>query len=131
MQFTVNPAAGVPIYEQLAGQVRAGVARGQLRPDDRLPSVREMSQTLVVNPNTIARAYSELEREGTLYTRPGMGVFIATAPAPLAKKARRDRLAPDLDRLLVEAVRLGFSSSEMTELVAQRVKQFEWQNNGD
>ena len=131
MQFTVHPAAGLPIYEQIAEQVRAGIARGLLRPDDRLPSVRELSQTLVVNPNTIARAYTELEREGVLYTRPGMGVFVAQAPAPLAKRARRERLAAGLDRLLVEAVRLGFASQEFVEFVEQRVKQFEWQPAGD
>jgi len=59
-----------------------------LRPDERLPSVRELSQALVVNPNTVARAYTELEREGVLYTRAGMGVFVASAQPPLAKKAR-------------------------------------------
>ena len=131
MQFSVNPAAGVPIYEQLAEQVRARVARGQLRPDDRLPSVRELSQTLVVNPNTIVRAYAELEREGMLYTRPGMGVFVAKIPPPLAKKARRERLAAGLDRILVDAARLGFSAKELVDLVEQRVKQFEWQENGE
>jgi GntR family transcriptional regulator len=131
MQFSINPSAGIPIYEQLAEQVRAGIARGQLRPDQRLPSVRELSQSLVVNPNTIVRAYTELEREGVLYTRPGMGVFIAPLPQPLSKKLRRDRLTPSLDRLLVEAVRLGFSTDELVEFIAQRVKQFEWQAAGD
>lgn len=129
MQFSVNPAAGSPIYEQLAEQVRAAVARGLLRPDDRLPSVRELSQTLVVNPNTIARAYSELERAGVLYTRQGMGVFVAQIPPPLARKARRERLIPSLDRLLIEAARLGFTPEELSEFMQQRMNQFEWQSN--
>ncbi len=86
MEFSISPATGVPIYRQLTEQITSAVARGQLRANQRLPSVRELSQTLVVNPNTIARAYNDLERDGVLYTRPGLGVFVAKAPAPLAKK---------------------------------------------
>jgi GntR family transcriptional regulator len=126
VEFSVTPASGLPIYRQLTEQVRAGVARGQLKPDERLPSVRELSQTLVVNPNTIARAYTELEREGVLYTRPGMGVFVAQVGQDLSKRARRDRLLVSLDRLLVDAVRLGFGVEELIELVAERAKQFQW-----
>ena len=126
MQYSISPATGVPIYQQLRDQIAAGIARGKLRPNERLPSVRDLSQTMVVNPNTIARAYTELEREGLLYTRPGMGVFVAEAPPPPSKKARRERLQKTLDALLVEAVRLGCSSDELIELVAERAKQFEW-----
>ena len=126
MEFSVTPASGLPIYQQLSEQVCAGIARGQLKPDERLPSVRELSQTLVVNPNTVARAYTELEREGVLYTRPGMGVFVAQLGQQLSKKARRDRLLARLDRLLVDAVRLGFDVEELIELVAERAKQFQW-----
>ncbi len=126
MEFAINPTSGLPIYQQLADQICAAVARGRLRPDERLPSVRELSQTLVVNPNTVARAYTELEREGVLYTRPGLGVFVAQSRRPLAKKARRDRLLKTLDQMLVEAVRLGFAADELIELVGERVKQFHW-----
>lgn len=129
MQFSINPAAGVPIYEQIADQVRTAVARGLLRSDSRLPSVRELSQTLVVNPNTVVRAYSELERAGVIYTRQGMGVFVAEMPPPVARKTRREKLLPSLDRMLVEAARLGFSPDELTELVQQRMNQFVWQSN--
>lgn len=126
MEFSVDPATGVPIYRQLKEQICAGIARGRLVPDERLPSVRELSQAVVVNPNTIARTYTELEREGVLYTRPGLGVFVAQNRPQLSKKARRERLLKDLDPLLVEATRLGFSADELVELVAERVKQFQW-----
>jgi GntR family transcriptional regulator len=126
MEFTISPTTGVPIYQQLREQICAGIARGKLSADDRLPSVRELSQALVVNPNTIAKTYSELEREGVLYTRPGMGVFIAALPQPVSKKLRRERLTGDVDRLLVDAVRLGFTAVEVVELVEDRVKQFQW-----
>ena len=71
MEFCIDPTSRLPIYRQLRNQFREAVARGKLLPDRRLPSVRELSRTLVVNPNTIARVYTELEREGLLNTRPG------------------------------------------------------------
>jgi GntR family transcriptional regulator len=126
VEFSISPATGVPIYQQLAEQICSGIARGRLCPKERLPSVRELSQTLVVNPNTVARAYTELEREGVLYTRPGMGVFVADARQPLPKKERRERLLGALDHVLVDAVQFGFSAQELIELVEERVKQFQW-----
>ncbi|MBI2826095.1 MAG: GntR family transcriptional regulator [Planctomycetia bacterium] len=126
MEFTITPTTGIPIYQQVTDQICAAVARGHLKPDERLPSVRELSQVLVINPNTVARAYTELEREGVLYSRPGMGVFVAALRAPMPKKARRERILSALDRLLVEAVRLGFGTDELIELIEERVKQFQW-----
>lgn len=126
MEFSIALTTGVPIYQQLTEQICAGIARGRLRADERLPSVRDLSGYLVVNPNTVARAYTELEREGVLYTRPGMGVFVKGMASPLPKKARRERLINNLDGLLVEAVRLGFAADEVLELVSERIKQFHW-----
>jgi GntR family transcriptional regulator len=126
MEFTIQTAAGVPIYQQLIAQICAAIARGRLLPDERLPSVREMSQTLVVNPNTVARAYTELERQGAVYTRPGLGVFVSAARAPLPKKVRRERLQQAIDQLLIEAVQFGCDSEEVLELVDERIKQFQW-----
>lgn len=126
MEFAINPTNGTAIYQQLAEQVRSAIARGQLKPDERLPSVRELSQSLVINPNTVARVYTELESEGVVYTRPGMGVFVAAMPAPLAKKVRRERITRPIDQLLVEAVRLGFELDELLLLIEDRAKPFAW-----
>jgi GntR family transcriptional regulator len=126
VEFAINTTAGVPIYQQLTEQICAGIARGRLRADERLPSVRELSQSLVVNPNTVARAYTELEREGTLYTRPGLGVFVSAARPPLPKKARRERLIRAIDQFLIDAVRVGCPRDEVMELVDERVTQFQW-----
>jgi len=81
-----------------------------------------------VNPNTVARAYTELERDGTLYTRPGLGVFVSGSRPALPKKVRRERLTHRVDQFLVEAVRLGCESDEVLELVDERMKQFQWQS---
>jgi GntR family transcriptional regulator len=127
MEFRIDSSSRLPIYRQLTQQLREGVARGRLKPEEQLPSVRELSRTLVVNPNTIAKAYTELEREGILNTRPGLGVFVARPKAELTKRVRKERLQILLDRLLTEAVHLGFSADEVLGLVAERIKQFQWQ----
>ena len=126
MEFSISTTAGVPIYQQLIEQICSAIARGRLRADERLPSVREMSQALVVNPNTVARAYTELEREGTLYTRPGLGVFVSRSRPAMPKKVRRERLTRSVDQFLVAAVRMGCESAEVLELVDERMKQFQW-----
>ena len=127
MEFRIDPSSRLPIYRQLRNQFREAVARGKLEPEERLPSVRDLSRTLVVNPNTIARVYTELEREGLLNTRPGLGVFVAEPKAELTKKVRKERLVGLLDGFLTEAVHLAFSSDEVVALVSDRVKQFRWQ----
>ena len=126
MEFQISTASREPIYQQLAAQVRAGVARGKLKAGERLPSVRELSRTLVVNPNTIARAYTELERDGVLHTRQGLGVFVAEPSNDLTKAARRRKLVETLDAFLTEAVYLGFTRDEVLKTVTDRTQQFEW-----
>lgn len=124
MQFTCDPTSRLPIYRQLVEQIRAAVARGKLVPGDRLPSVRQLSRELVVNPNTIARAYTELERDGLLLTQQGRGVFVAELKTELTKRARLKQLEQELDQLLVEAVHLGFSAEELLALIHKRIDQF-------
>lgn len=126
MEFEVNTSGREPIYRQVAEQVREAVARGRLAAGDRLPSVRELSKTLVVNPNTIARAYTDLERDGVLHTRPGLGVFVAAPGSELTKPVRKKRLVERIDGLLTEAVHLDFSRTETRELIEDRMSQFQW-----
>jgi GntR family transcriptional regulator len=130
MEFWIDSTSRLPIYRQLANQLREAVARGRLKADERLPSVRELSRSLVINPNTVARVYTELEREGVLNTRPGLGVFVARPKTELIKKVRQQRLQEALDALLTEAVHLGFSAEEVVAMVHNRVGQFQWQAGG-
>ncbi len=126
MDFSISTSSRRPIYRQLADQIREGIARGRLRAGQRLPSVRELSRSLVVNPNTVARCYTELEREGVLNTRQGLGVFVAEPKAELTKTARRQKLTGTLDRFLTEAVHLGFSAEEVLAAVSERAERFQW-----
>jgi len=129
MQYEINGASRLPIYQQLVQQVREAIARGDLTPEEQLPSVRQLSRDLVINPNTVARAYTELEREGLLNNRPGRGVFVAEPKGELTKDARRRRLLETLDGFLTEAVHLGFSEEEVSQLVTSRSRQFQWNSS--
>jgi GntR family transcriptional regulator len=127
MEFRLEASSRLPIYRQIVQQVREGVARGHLTFGEQLPSVRELSRILVVNPNTIARAYVELEHEGILNNQPGRGVFVAEPRAQLAKDVRRRRLIELIDKFLTEAVHLGFSEADVLRLLAARSEQFQWE----
>src|SRR3954467_9245949 len=126
MEFQVDPTTRVPIYRQLMDQIRLAVAPGRLKAGSRLPSVRVLSRELVVNPNTIARVYTELEREGVLNTRPGMGVFLAKPQADLWFVERRTGWAEIIDSFLTDAVHLGFSADEVLSAVAKRTRGFQF-----
>jgi GntR family transcriptional regulator len=130
MGLHVDTASRLPIYRQLAQQIREAIARGELQPEKGLPSVRQLSRDLVVNPNTVARAYTELEREGLLVSRPGRGIFVAQPRNDLTPAARDRRLTEQLDRWLTEAVHLGYSADEVLRLVAARAREFRWNAGG-
>src|SRR5262245_54032325 len=130
MAFSIDTASRLPIYQQLTQQIREAIARGDLQPEEQLPSVRQLSQDLLVNFNTIARAYTALEREGLVVSRPGKGVLVAKPGSDVAKHARDRRLIDLLDRGLTEAADLGCSPEEVVRLVGQRVGQFQWNPDG-
>ncbi|HEY2410767.1 MAG TPA: GntR family transcriptional regulator [Pirellulaceae bacterium] len=124
MEFIIESASRVPIFRQLVAQIREAIARGRMKTDERLPSVRELSRELVINPNTVARVYTELEREGILNTRPGLGVFVAQPRNELTKRVRKERLTCLVDGLLTEAVHLGFTGEEVSGVVTERMEKF-------
>src|SRR5215510_2946022 len=126
MEFRIEPATRTPIYRQLVAEIREAVARGRLKPEERLPSVRELSRELVINPNTVARVYTELERDGILNTRPGLGVYVAQPRNELTKRVRKERLVCLVDGLLTEAVHLGFSAEELRSTVDERMEKFQF-----
>lgn len=124
MKFVCDTSSRSPIYRQIVDQVRQAVATGRLKAGERLPSVRQLSRELVINPNTVARAYSELERDGVLNTRKGLGAFVAEQRTDETKRARRERLVASLDAFLTEAVHLGFSADEVLSVVTERVERY-------
>jgi GntR family transcriptional regulator len=112
--FALDPKSGVPIYRQIQDQVRYGIASGLLTPGEQLPTVRALAVELSVNPNTVIKAYSELEREGVLTTEQGSGTFVAPQPAvALPEAKRRAKLESLCSEFLAQAARYGFSSAEV------------------
>lgn len=122
MQFQIDAADGVPIYLQLIQQIKYLIATGRLSASDQLPSVRKLSEQLVVNPNTVARAYRELEMMGILATRPGAGVFVSPTASPLAKREQHQLLIDKIDNVLVEARHLEVSTEGVVQLIRQRAR---------
>ena len=122
MFLHVNPSSGLPLYLQIQTQVKNAVAAGALRPGDALPSVRKLASDLRINPNTVARAYLELEREGVIRAVPGGGTFVADGVPGLLKAERVRRLRPLARQVAVEGTQLRFSPDEIVELVEDELK---------
>lgn len=120
MLIEISLDDGVPIYRQIVNQVKYLVASGQLVVDDELPAVRTLAKQLQITPNTVVKAYRELETEGLIYKRQGAGTFVAKAASPLARKEQRRILTQRADSLLAEAQQLGFSFEEVLELLTKR-----------
>lgn len=110
-----------PIYEQVKDGLRRLMVTGVIQEGEKLPSVRAMASTLAINPNTIQRAYAELEAEGFLYSVPGKGSFAALPPEPL--EARRRELLQKLHELIAELRCLRFSNEEIITAVEEELKQ--------
>ncbi len=117
MKFYVNPYEGVPIYEQIIKQVKMGVAKGLLKKRERLPPVREMAVELSVNPNTVAKAYRELERENIVETIIGSGTFIKKIKRDFSRKEKIDKL---IDLLVLEALKAGYSKEEIINKIYKK-----------
>lgn len=120
MIFSISPADPRPIYLQIMDEVRRAVALKLLRADEVLPSVRQLSSELRVNPNTVQQAYRELERTGLLYVRRGLGTFVANVE--LEADERRDRGLEMARRVLQEAHRQGLTVDELIDALRQAAR---------
>ena len=115
--LTLNYRDSRPIYEQIKDGLRRLIVTGALGPDEKLPSVRSMATELAINPNTIHRAYGELESEGYIYSVPGKGSFAAPVQAPM--EVRRMELLERLRELVAELRYLGVSDAELMALIKE------------
>jgi len=112
----------VPVYLQIVNQVKYLVAAGRLAAGEELPSVRTLAEQLVINPNTVARAYLELERAGVVVKRHGSGTYVSEEGSPLARKERMKLLTQRADALLAEARHMDVELDEIIGLVKDRHK---------
>ena len=115
MFINIDPSGDAPIFRQIAQQIKTAVAMGRLLPEEPLPSVRQLAVELAVNPNTVARAYLDLEIEGVIYKRQGAGTFVSSQGVEMSRNARRKVLSDLIEKALVEGVNLGLGEQELRE----------------
>lgn len=120
MDIHIAPHDGVPIYLQIVNQVKYLVAAGRLTPGEELPAIRVLADRLTVNPNTVARAYRELEVAGVVEKRRTAGTYVSAAGSRLARRERLKIIVERIDALLAEARQLGVRTDEVIELLRQR-----------
>jgi GntR family transcriptional regulator len=125
MQIHLSSSDGIPIYQQIASQIKYLIASSRLEPDEQLPPVRKLAEQLVVNPNTVARAYRELETAGVVVSRRGSGVFVTTGKSPLARREQNRILNDRIDTLLTEARQMDIDLETLIKLLRQRNRQMD------
>lgn len=117
MIFRLNPQSGVPIYLQLIEQVKHGIENGALRPGDQLPGIRKLAESIPMNPNTVAKAYKELEHMGLVELRQGSGAFISEG---LDTKELTDRMKsarPIVEKTVERLLQMGLNEEEVRRLI--------------
>jgi GntR family transcriptional regulator len=119
-QFRLDSHSGVPVYRQIIDQVQAGVATGALGPGHQLPTVRQVAVDLAINPNTVLRAYRELEIRGALETQQGTGTFISHRPARPDSTERERQLEQLVSEFVARAGAGGFTLQELAEVLFDR-----------
>ena len=125
-RVNITTGAGTPIYRQIVDQVRLAVATGDLAPGQAMPSVRNLAEQVVVNFNTVAKAYGELVREGVLESQQGKGVFVAPKRQIYSQDERLRRLRLAVDAFIHEAVVLDFTADEIRQVVEEKLAALDW-----
>ena len=124
MQFRIDNASDRPVYLQIIDQVKRDIALGRLAREERLPTVRQLARQLAINPNTIAKAFRQLEREGIIVTRAGAGAFVANLDSGLSRGVRRKLICDELERIVVEAFHMQIDKQTFVEWFNTTVEKF-------
>ncbi len=125
MQIHISTKDGIPIYKQIINQIQYMIASGRLLPGEKLPPVRKLAETLLINPNTVARAYRDLEAQALVQTRQGSGVCICEGPSPLAQEQKMKILTERADTLLTEAQQMDIDLAQIIALLHERHTQLQ------
>ena len=120
MQLHISPHDGVPIYLQIVNQVKYLVASGRLAPGEELPPIRTLAEQLLINPNTVARAYRELELAGVVNKRRTAGTYVSDGASPLARRQRLKIVTERIDALLAESRQMNIDTEELIDLIHER-----------
>lgn len=119
MFIALSPSHPDPMYKQVTDQIKDAIAAGDLKPNDRLPSVRELSEALKVSAITVKRAYFDLETEGYILTRAGLGSFVAEVSREAIRSRKLDELRAEMTRLVRTGARFGITQEDIIQLIRQ------------
>jgi GntR family transcriptional regulator len=122
MILRIDTTISLPVYAQIVDQVKRAIASGSLRAGDGLPSLRETALKLRINPLTVGKAYKQLEQEGLIETRHGLGSYVTATNGAATDTYRRESLERDIDNLIVDAFHLGVSPDQLKQIVEDRTK---------
>ena len=114
--FELDTRSRKPIYEQLVDKLKELIINEVLKPDEQLPSVRQLAQELTINPNTIQKAYRELENQGFIYSQKGKGSFVNPQHGTM-DESKRESIKEEIEKLILEALYLGVTEEELMELL--------------
>ncbi len=131
MHIHISTQDGIPLYQQIVRQFKNLIASGLLEPGGELPSIRILAEQLLVNPNTVARAYRELEAAGFVEKRRTAGTFVTDGPSPLARREKMRLLMDRIDALLAECHQMRIPIKDLEELVCQRAKTYPSKSTGE
>ena len=131
MHIHISTQDGMPIYQQIVRQVKNLIASGVLESGGELPSIRILAEQLLVNPNTVARAYRELEAKGFVEKRSTAGTFVTAGPSPLARPEKLSLLLDRIDGLLSESHQMRVPIEDLVDMVCQRAKSYPSKNLGE
>lgn len=126
MQIQINNAENRPVYQQIIDQVKRDIALGRMQKGDKLLTVRELAARLVINPNTIAKAYRQLEQEGVISTRPGAGAFVAQIDSQLSQSVRQKIIQDQLERTTVDAIHMQIDKDQLTQWFTESLNPFKF-----
>ena len=124
MQFRIDNASDRPVYQQIMDQIKRDIALGRLIKNEKLPTVRQLAKQITINPNTIAKAYRQLEQEGIIVTKAGAGAFVANLDSNLSRSVRKKLISEELERIAVEAFHMQIDSQTLLEWFNNAVVKF-------
>ena len=125
MIVNIDPKSSEAVFQQLMREIKSAIAGGSCGPDDALPSVRQMASQVLINPNTVAKAYRELEREDVLYTRQGSGVFVSQNAPDICREECRANLRQRLRQMIAESRRAGIEDGALRQAFDEALKREE------
>ncbi|WP_280768697.1 GntR family transcriptional regulator [Salipaludibacillus daqingensis] len=129
LYFQINPKNNTPLYEQLIHQVKEMYAKGLLKPNEKLPSVRELSSQMVINPNTVSKAYQELERQGVITTVRGKGTFVSEELIQSHTPQQEENLKQSFKQVIIDSYYAGFSKQELLRWFNDVYEEMEGEND--